>query len=207
MRVVFVGPSAHGLPDEHFAGLERRPPARRGDLPEAGRAGAKAILLVDGAFGDAPTVSHKEILGLLAQGIRVGGAASLGAIRAAECAPFGMAGVGEIFQDYASGRRTSDADVMLCHAPDELRYAPVSVSLVDLEASLRALPANALTLAEIATLLARARALHFSMRTLRQVAEGLPPDRRVHAVRALKCHRAFRKRYDLKLGLNWLRHA
>lgn len=207
MRVVFVGPSAHGLSDEHFIGLERRPPARRGDFPKAGGTGVKAILLVDGAFGDAPTVSHKEILELLAQGIRVGGAASLGAIRAAECAPFGMVGVGEIFRDYASGRRTSDADVMLCHAPDELGYAPVSVSLVDLEASLRALPAHALTLAETATLLARARSLHFSERTLRQVAEGLPPDRRVHAMRALKYHRLFQKRRDLELGLSWLRHV
>lgn len=162
MRVAFIGPSAHGLKADDVAGIDCRPPAQRGDLPAAAEAGAEAILLVDGAFGEAPTVSHKEILKLLEQGIRVGGAASLGAIRAAECAPFGMTGIGGIFEEYVSGRRTADSDVMLCHAPAALKYAPVSLSLVDCEASLRALPTNTLTLAEVTTLLVRARFLHFS---------------------------------------------
>ena len=53
-----------------------------------------AIGLIDGYFERVPSVSHKEILWAMSQGIVVIGAASMGALRAAELAPFGMLGVG-----------------------------------------------------------------------------------------------------------------
>lgn len=206
-RVAFFGPSAYGLPPSAFAGIECHAPARRGDLGGAATSRATAILLIDGVFGEAPTVSHKEILGLIARGVLVGGAASLGAIRAAECAPFGMKGIGGIYEEYASGRRTGDADVMLCHAPAALGHAPTSLPLVDFEATLRGLPPNILSLAESTALLVRARALHFSERTWELAADALPPLRRGQAVSALKRHRVFRKRIDAALGLDWLRNV
>src|SRR5215212_2065593 len=52
------------------------------------------IVLIDGAFARVPAVRHKEILFALSRGIDVHGAASMGALRAAELAPFGMKGHG-----------------------------------------------------------------------------------------------------------------
>ena len=60
------------------------PPAARGDLYRAALAGPQVIGLIDGYFDGVPAVAHKEILWALDQGIRVLGAASMGALRAAE---------------------------------------------------------------------------------------------------------------------------
>jgi len=77
-----------------------RPPAGQGDLLRAALEYPPAIALIDGIFKDAPTVRHREILWALSAGIPVFGAASMGALRAAELHPFGMRGVGLIFRWY-----------------------------------------------------------------------------------------------------------
>ena len=114
------------------------PPAAAGDLYRAARAGARVIGLVDGVFEDRPTVWHKEILWALAHGTRVLGAASLGALRAAECAPFGMEGVGAIFARARDGDLEDDHELALAYAPRALDYAPLSEPLVNVRATLAA---------------------------------------------------------------------
>ena len=107
MRVLFAGPSLSGeisTLKRKFPGLDIRPPAACGDILRAVRDGAKAIGLIDGYFGDLPSVWHKEILFALHNGVAVAGGASMGALRAAECAPFGMVGLGSIYEDYANYR-------------------------------------------------------------------------------------------------------
>jgi hypothetical protein len=47
-----------------------------------------------------------------------------------------MRRLGQIFYDYASGRRIDDADVALLHGPAELGYAPITVPLVNVDATL-----------------------------------------------------------------------
>ena len=146
MKVLFAGPSLSGQ-DYDRSGLDVRPPARKGDLYRAVLDGADAIGLVDGVFGFVPSVWHKEILFALKQGIPVLGAASIGALRAAECAPYGMVPVGPIARSYASGARTEDGDVCLAHAPAELDFLPLSEPLVDAEATIAAMgvtPAEAI---------------------------------------------------------------
>ncbi|HEY0580591.1 MAG TPA: TfuA-like protein, partial [Chloroflexota bacterium] len=94
---VFVGPT---LPvDEARAVLEATylPPVSQGDVYRAARAGARAIGIIDGYFERMPAVWHKEILWAMAEGVHVFGSSSMGALRAAELAPFGMTGVGDIF--------------------------------------------------------------------------------------------------------------
>jgi hypothetical protein len=139
MKVVFVGPT---VPDAvRLAGdtLTIRPPARQGDVLRAVHDGAAAIGLIDGNFEHVAPVWHKEILFALSEGVAVFGAASMGALRAAECADFGMAGIGEIFRQYASGEAEDDSDVALLHAPEELGYAPLTIPLVNVRATLRRL--------------------------------------------------------------------
>ncbi len=136
MKLVFVGPSLHGhtlpIPPE----LELRPPAAKGDISRAVEEGADVIGLVDGYFETTAAVWHKEILYALSRGARVFGAASIGALRAAECAAFGMIGVRAIYEAYAAGRIEDDAEVALLHAPGELGYAPLSEPMVNVRATL-----------------------------------------------------------------------
>lgn len=139
MKVAFIGPT---LPDARLtAGKEVLvlAPAVQGDILRAVESGAVAIGLVDGNFENVAPVWHKEILYALSQGVRVFGAASMGALRAAECASFGMVGIGDIFRQYATGARVDDADVALIHGPAELGYLPLTLPLVNIDATLKRL--------------------------------------------------------------------
>ena len=172
MKVLFAGPSLFGL-DFDRSGLVVRPPARQGDIHSAVLDGADAIGLIDGVFGFVPSVWHKEILFALQQGVRVLGGGSLGALRAAECANYGMEPVGTIATAYLSGVRYEDADVCLSHAPAEMDFMPLSEPVVDVEASV----ANLLTLERISgeqawAWLAAARDLYFADRTVEAMLAG-----------------------------------
>lgn len=136
MKIVFVGPS---LPDAaSFVGgdIIIHPPAVQGDFLRAVDEGVNVIGLIDGGFEYAAPVWHKEILLALSRNVAVMGAASMGALRAAECRMFGMTGIGKIFDDYSSGRTVDDADVALLHGPGELGSMPLTVPLVNVRATL-----------------------------------------------------------------------
>ena len=171
MKVLFAGPSLHGTNWRNdrrvdLAEIVCRGPACQGDIARAVVEGATAIGLVDGRFEDVAAVWHKEILYALEQGVQVFGAASMGALRAAECADFGMIGIGTVFERYWSGELVDDAAVAQLHAPPELDYAPLTEALVNVEATIeRFLKLRAVTKAEAASLDASARALFFKERT------------------------------------------
>jgi hypothetical protein len=137
MKVVFVGPTIPDAAKMVGDALAIRPPATQGDIVRAVYDGATAIGLIDGNFEYVAPVWHKEILFALSEGVSVLGAASMGALRAAECAPFGMVGIGEVFRQYIVGETADDSDVALLHAPEELGYAALTVPLVNLRATLR----------------------------------------------------------------------
>ena len=167
--IVFAGPSTYGLDLAPRYNFSIRPPAVAGDILAATREGVRRIGLIDGLYGDCAAVWHKEILYALSHGVAVFGAASMGALRAAECEAFGMTGIGEIFRSYRTGDRVSDADVAVSHAPRELGYQPVTIALVDAEATIQGLSAS-MEPADTASLMAAASALHFSKRTWRSIA-------------------------------------
>lgn len=189
MKVLFAGPSLFGATYD-ATGLTVRPPARQGDIHDAARAGATAIGLVDGVFGFVASVWHKEILFALSEGVAVLGAASLGALRAAECQPFGMQPVGAIAAAYLAGTRRDDGDVCLVHGPAELDFMPLSEPLVDVEATLAAmLAAGVATDAEAAALLRAAQRLYFGDREIDRLCDeaghpGLAAAYRRHRVGA-----------------------
>ena len=137
--VIFAGPS---LPDldiaqQRLTGDYRRP-AAQGDILRAAKCRPSAIVLIDGYFERVPAVYHKEILWALGQGIPVFGAASIGALRAAELSPFGMTGIGEIYQAFVTGRLDGDDEVALVHAPGEAKYKMLSEPLVNIRWTLAA---------------------------------------------------------------------
>ena len=160
--LLFAGPSLPVRPIEIDPLIRLMPPARCGDLIRALRHDPAAIALVDGIFETAPTVWHKEILAVIDRGVPVYGAASLGALRAAELDHYGMIGVGTIYEAYRDGLIESDAAVMVAHAPAELGHRPLTLALVDAEASLLT---AALDPADRALLLTIARRINFRDRS------------------------------------------
>lgn len=117
--IVYTGPS---LPAREVAealpGAEVRGPIRRWDLYRAREAGGTVFVILDGVFLQQEAVSPREILDVLADGGLVVGASSMGALRAAECWPAGMIGVGTIYRLFRRGRLTSDDEVAVTFAPD-----------------------------------------------------------------------------------------
>ncbi len=88
------------------------------------------------------SVWHKEVLHAIDLGVRVLGASSMGALRAAELDRFGMEGVGEIYAYYRDGWLTADADVALLHGAAEDDYRPLSWPMVNVRATVGALAAD-----------------------------------------------------------------
>ena len=136
--VIFAGPSLPPSFRPADPALEWRPPARQGEVYEAARGRPAIIGIADGYFEATPTVWHKEILWAMAEGIHVYGSASIGALRAAELAPFGMIGIGRIFEAYRDGALEDDDEVAVLHGPEELGYPALTEAMVDIRATLDA---------------------------------------------------------------------
>ena len=164
--ILFAGPSLYGLAETDYSEFELLPPAACGDVLRAVSNGARAIGLIDGMFENEASVHHKEILYALEHGVRVFGSSSMGALRAAECHQFGMTGIGRIFDQYRAGLRVADADVAVLHGPAALNFMPITVALVDAEATLdRCSASGAICEFEKAVLTKTSRALGFRDRT------------------------------------------
>ncbi|HSK78905.1 MAG TPA: TfuA-like protein [Thermoanaerobaculia bacterium] len=145
--IVFAGPTLPREPGPDWRALldacRVLPPARRGDVLSALAFHPRTIVLLDGYYFTVPSVTHKELLYALDAGVRVIGAASLGALRAAELAPFGMEGVGAVFDGYKSGALEGDDEVALLHAPAEHGYRPITLALVEVRHALARLAVDA----------------------------------------------------------------
>ncbi|MFI1535522.1 TfuA-like protein [Streptomyces anandii] len=115
---VFTGPS---LPadDPVLAGPGVRVlgPAGHGDLFRLPARAGDTVVLIDGVYHQAPAVRHKELLAVLAAGVRVIGAASIGALRAVELEAFGMEGVGAVVEGFRSGLLRGDDEVAVGQDP------------------------------------------------------------------------------------------
>ena len=138
MIVLFTGPSLPPAEVPSLPDLRVLPPAAQGDVYRAARERPWGIGIVDGFFEHVPAVWHKEILWAMSEGIHVFGASSMGALRAAELADFGMVGVGRIFEQLRAGTLTADDEVALVHLSAEHGYRRASEALVDIRATLDA---------------------------------------------------------------------
>jgi hypothetical protein len=138
-RYLFIGPTMPDACDVVAGrGITLRGPASAGDVIRLGAAPGDVVGIVDGTFHHTRAVLHKEILAALADGVRVLGAASMGALRAAELDVLGMEGVGRVYRDYKSGALAADDEVTLMHGPAEEGYPAFSEPLVNLRATLAA---------------------------------------------------------------------
>ncbi|MGW4682074.1 TfuA-like protein [Micromonospora taraxaci] len=189
--VVFIGPS---LPIDEVGRLLPDavvlPPVAHGDLLRLDVVAGDRVLVIDGFFLQHPPVRHREILDLLDSGVTVAGAASMGALRAAELWPFGMRGVGEVFQLYRDGVVTGDDEVAVVHGPAEEGHRTLSEPLVNIRVQLRrAVAAGVLDDAEAALLLDAARELPFRRRSYRALERTAPPELAALVDRFVAWHR------------------
>jgi hypothetical protein len=129
-----------------------------------------AIGIIDGQFNAVPSVRHQEIVWAMEQGIPVYGAASMGALRAAELDGFGMKGVGRVFQWYRDGILIDDGDVAVVHGPEELDYIQSSTPMVNFEATIqKAVQVGILDQGLGASMTEAARCVNYRTRTLSEV--------------------------------------
>lgn len=208
--VVFLGPTVSLLDAADVLDAIYLPPAGQGDVINAvQRHEPAAILLIDGAFQTEPAVRHKEILWAIGEGIPVLGAASMGALRAAELFPY-MQGCGLIYRWYRRTPFAPDDAVAVLHGPAEVGHAPLTEALVDIRLTLKAaLRGGALSQAAYDRLAETAVRLNFRERTLDAVvAQGLTevtPMLRDEIAAKLRCHFVQRKRLDALAALRMLR--
>lgn len=204
MRVLFVGPSLYGEALD-FTGIVVRSPARQGDVARAVLDGAGAIGLVDGFFDAVAAPWHKEILFALDRGVTMLGSSSMGALRAAECAAFGMHPIGTIAEDYCTGALDDDAAVAICHGPAELGYPPLTEPLVNVEPTLdRLRDLQLISAPEQRRIWERACRLHFKDRTAEAM---IAADERREILAAYGEHRINRKAEDAKLLVSALQRC
>jgi hypothetical protein len=104
----------------------------------------------------------------------------MGALRAAELAPFGMVGMGQVFEAYLSGVLEDDDEVAIIHGPAELGYPPLSEAMVDIRATLAAAQAAGVVSSSLARLTADyAKALHYPHRSIAAALDRLSDIRAV----------------------------
>lgn len=174
--IVFAGPCLPPDPAPAWRRLlervDLRPPARRGDVLAAVAEAPRALVLLDGYYYTVPSVTHKELLYALDAGVRVVGAASMGALRAVELAPHGMVGVGRIFEWFAEGTLDGDDEVALLHGPAEEGYPPLTLALVEVRWALESLVGTGEVDADGAgDLVAAVKALPFTRRHPARIVE------------------------------------
>ncbi len=208
MTVVFAGPSLDAaaraaLPAEFL------PPIRRGDIDLLlARPRPPAVIgVVDGRFLHSLSISPKEILRALDAGVTVLGSSSMGALRAVECEPWGMIGVGRIFQAYRDGAVDADDEVAMVY--DE-EHRALSEPLVSLRLNLAGgVAAGHVDAGDAQALLDIAKRLYFPERSTRTVlrlaAERIPPARHRELARYLAEQAADIKHDDAVLLLDRIR--
>ena len=169
---IYLGPSLDRAEAESILDANYLPPICRGDLaklPEATR----IVGIVDGEFFQNLAVSPKEVVALLDRGIQVFGAASMGALRAAETYHFGTVGVGEVFQMYRDGVLDGDDEVALAY--DRESYAHFSEPLVNIRRALElALAARVIDETEMRGLIQQMKAYYFPDRSYRALQKLCP---------------------------------
>jgi hypothetical protein len=156
------------------------PPISFGEALTYGLRRADTLLVVDGLFREHAPVRHKELLTLIADGVRVVGASNVGALRAAELHPFGMEGYGSVFEAYRNGVLEADDEVRTVHGAAEDGYPVFVDALVNMRRTVaKAAEAGVVSAPMAREIIEAARRMPYAARTWdRLLAELGVPDRR-----------------------------
>lgn len=164
--LVFVGPSlpaneVHRL----LPGAELRPPIRRYDLHMARMLRYSVFVIIDGVFAQTDAISPREVVDVLQDGALVFGAASMGALRAVDCAPVGAIGTGSIYRLFRRGVLDREDEVAVTFIP-ERPFPALTLAMAAVRLTLnRAVRQNRLPREHAIQLIRAGQKLHFQERT------------------------------------------
>jgi len=167
---VFLGPSLAPAEARQLLPANYYPPVRLGDVYRLLASGVHRIAIIDGVFHQSTPVWQRELLAAIDEGIEVVGGASMGALRAAELAHFGMRGIGIVYDWYRQRLIDGDDEVALLHTDAELGYRALSEPLVNLRYNLaRACAAGIIDADQRDALIERLQARCFTERSWQEV--------------------------------------
>jgi len=142
---IFTGPTISPEMAQQYLPATYLPPVKLGDVYRIFELFQPRVIgIIDGYFNQVPAVWHKEIMHVMNHGVQVFGAASMGALRAAELDQLGMVGCGKIYEAYQAGvldfdntiAFEDDDEVAVIHSPAELGYFSASVAMVNIRFTL-----------------------------------------------------------------------
>ena len=169
---VYLGPTLDLATAQTLLDATYLPPVKRGDLAELPQS-ITTVGIVDGVFHQNLAVSPKEVVTLLDRGLRVYGAASIGALRAAETHMYGMIGVGRIFEMYRDQEIDADDEVAVAYDPSTDRA--VSEPLVNLRLAIRIAAAEGvISSIEASEIIGALKSTYFPSRSI-QLVENMYP--------------------------------
>lgn len=196
---VFLGPTlGHADARTILPRADLRPPAALGDVYRGVRDGCRRLVIVDGYFEHVPAVWHKEILFALSEGVRVVGAASMGALRAAELHLCGMTGIGDVFARYRDGALDGDDEVAVAHEDGDHGFRAVSEPMVNMRAALETAQADeVISPAAAAAVVSVGKSMFYPERTWESLLRAAAPEVRETELNRLRAFLEERKP-DLK---------
>lgn len=162
---MFLGPSLpRPLAEQVLPQAVYRPPIRRGDLEVV--APGTVVGIVDGVFAGELAISPGEIRAAIERGVMVIGAASMGALRAAEIPA--VVGLGRVYEMYRDGVIERDDEVSVLFDPES--FATLTEPLVNVRYAVHRLVRSG-TLARSTgdDIVSAAQALHYTARTYRNI--------------------------------------
>jgi hypothetical protein len=194
---VFCGPS---LPPEDRVvspSVVYVPPASRGDVARAAeRFGT--VLIIDGVFHHDLAPTPREVYDALSR-VRIFGASSMGALRAAECAPYGAVPLGAIAGWYVRELIDGDDEVAVLVDPDTQRALTVPSVNVRYVAAL-AVRRGLMERSAAAAWVDRARDVFYMDRTWERAIELAPLDLR-DGLGEIAAKEGDLKRWDARFAL------
>ncbi|MEH1869197.1 MAG: TfuA-like protein [Nostoc sp.] len=167
--LIFLGPTLSVTQASQILPARYLDPVRCGDILACLRLQPRVIAIIDGFFDRSASVWHKEILWALEAGVRVFGASSMGALRAAELEAFGMEGFGAIFAAYRDRQYIGDDEVAILHSNPQFQYQPLTDALVNIRATVQlAVDKNIIDPAIASLIISCAKRQFFTQRHLSQ---------------------------------------
>jgi hypothetical protein len=137
ITIVFLGPTLKlDVAKKILPNAIYYPPVKCGDIIKILRLQPKKMVIIDGYFEETAAVWHKEIIYAVEQKVIVIGASSMGALRAAELKPFGMHGVGKVYEWYLNGALDADDEVAVLHGSADQHYRCLTQPMVNIRETL-----------------------------------------------------------------------
>ncbi len=208
--IVFLGPSLKRDKASSILEAEYRQPARKGDLYNIIKSKGNGIVigLIDGVFLQDYPPTPIEVYTALQRGIKVVGAASIGALRAVELERYGMIGIGKIFRLYKYRVLEDDDEVAVTFSEHD--YTLHSEAMIDIRYTLYHACKESIISKESKKRLVRiAKEIYFPYRSYDNIIEkarGLVSDEELNALQSyVRVKRRSLKEEDSIRLLNYLK--